>query len=361
MIASTSAVSSIEDDVLRYRGYRVEELAERCGFEEVAYLLLNSSLPTGAELSTLGRTLGDFYELPGGLISAIEQLPHGAPMDVMRSAASLLALYDHEAEDGDREANLRKATRLTARLPVLTASLPALLRGDKAPTPDSSLPITANFLWMLWGEEPEPEMARALEVAFILHADHELNASTFAARVTAGTLAGIYAAITAALAALQGPLHGGAGAQVLAALDAIGDERRVEAWLEVTLAEGRRVPGFGHRVYKNGDPRALILKGLVQGLSRDSGEDRLYLVAARLEEQMLERTGLLPNVDFYSAPLYELLGIPRNLFPAVFASARIVGWCAHVMEQYEDNKLIRPRALYTGHGPREWQPIEARS
>jgi citrate synthase len=365
VIASSSAISSIEEGVLRYRGYRIEDLARHAGFEEVVGLLWDGDLPSAHELDRLGRELRAAYGLPEMVDRFLRRIPPtGAgndPMAILIASTSLMALAEPEVEHRSPEASRRKAVRLTAAMGTAVGTLCQVLYNKEPGKPDAGLPIAGNLLLMVRGDMPSPPAMRALDVALVLHADHELNASTFAARVTAATQSDMHSAVISALATLKGPLHGGANRMVIEMLDEIGDVSNVEPWFDRALAQKRRLMGFGHRVYKTGDPRAAILKELGRDLLAEGGDSSHYEIAVRLDELVSERTGLLPNVDFYSAPYYDLLGFPREMFGCLFAVSRIAGWTAHITEQYQDNRLIRPRAEYTGPGPREWLPVEQRS
>lgn len=363
VVASSTAISSIEDGALRYRGYRIEDLARHAGFEEVVALLWDGELPNAQQIQTIRGELAAAYRLPELTERFLRRIPPtGAgsdPMAFLLAAIALMAIGEPEADDRSSEASRRKAIRLTAAMHTAVGTMSqALYSRDRVPA-DPGLSIAADLLFMVRGEPAPPAAVRALDVALVLHADHELNASTFAARVTAATLSDMHSAVASALAALKGPLHGGANRMVLEMLDEIGSVNNVDRWLHQALAERRRIMGFGHRVYKTGDPRALILKDLAGQLVA-GGSSNHYEIAVKLDGLVSERTGLLSNVDFYSAPTYELLGIPREMFTCLFAVSRIAGWTAHIMEQYENNRLIRPRAEYVGPGPREWLPIEDR-
>jgi citrate synthase len=350
VIASSTAISSIEDGVLRYRGYRIEDLAQNATFEEVASLLWEGELPTRRDLDALNTELRGSYLLPERTARFLRRIrgtgARNNPMSFLITGVALLALGEPEAEETSSAANRRKGCRLTAQFHTLVGVLCQALYAREALVPNRQLSIAADLLRMVRGEPASPTEIGALDVALILHADHELNASTFAARVTAATLSDIHSAVISALAALKGPLHGGANRMVLEMLDEIGSVDNVESWLDRGLAERRRIMGFGHRVYKSGDPRADILKDLAGKLVSGGDAARHYEIARKLDELVTARTGHLPNVDFYSAPTYELLGFPRELFTCLFAVSRIA--------------LIRPRAEYVGPGPRQWLPIEAR-
>ncbi|MPZ23821.1 MAG: citrate synthase [Dehalococcoidia bacterium] len=357
VVAGVTAITSIESGVLRYRGYRIEDLAANATFEEVAYLLWNGDLPSDSDLRSLRPELTAACPTPEQVDGILAATAKQAPMEVLRSAASLLSApaIEQDLETSDREA----ARILAVGLPVVVAS--AHRRGMSTRARDPQSGIAENFLWMLRGARPSPVEARAIEAALIVHADHELNASTFAARVTAATLSDMYSAVTSALGALKGPLHGAAAEGVLVMLREIGKPGVAERWLDTMADAGKPVPGFGHAVYRQGDPRAAILKEMCHALVAEQGDDDGVLAtAARVEQLMLARSGLRANVDFYSAPCYHLLGIPREIFAPVFAIGRVVGWAAHVMEQHVNNRLIRPRAHYIGPPPREWRPLEQR-
>jgi citrate synthase len=364
VIASSSAISSIEGGVLRYRGYDIQDLARHARFEEVIALLWDGELPDRTALADLERELRASYQLPEPTERFLRSTsPGGAgsnPMSILIAAVAMLALAEPESEGTSTSVSRRQAGRLAARMHAAVGLLAQALYGEEHRAADEGLSIAADLLQMVRGE-PAPERdVRALDLVLVLHADHELNASTFAARVTAATLSDIHAAVTSALAALKGALHGGANRMVVEMLDEIGSVENVEPWLDRALLGKRRIMGFGHRVYKTGDPRALILKEVAAGLASNGEAGRHYEIAVRLDELASERTGLLPNVDFYSAPTYELLGFPHELFTCLFAVSRIAGWTAHIMEQYDNNRLIRPRAEYVGPPARAWVPMDKR-
>jgi citrate synthase len=281
-------------------------------------------------------------------------------MDALRTAVSALAFYDPQAQDNSREANVAKAGRLTAQMATLVATSENLRKGREPIAPTAAGSQAANFLRMLFGKEPDPLLVRAMDLALILHADHELNASTFAARVTAATLADLYAAVVSAICALTGPLHGGANEQVMKMLKTIGEVGRAEAYVTETLAAHKKIPGFGHRVYRTEDPRATHLRQMSKELGERAGDTRWYEISRRLEEVVMQQKHLYANVDFYSASCYYSMGIPIDLFTPVFAVSRIAGWAAHVLEQYADNRLIRPRAEYVGERNVPYVPIDQR-
>ena len=362
VVVARSSISYVDGKQGRliYQGYDIRELAEHSRFEEVCFLLWHGRLPDREELAALEAELAASRSLPQGILSLLGSLPARSPMAVLQTAVAALGLYDPEADDNSREANLRKAVRLTARMASVVAAFHRLRRGLSVVAPDPGLGHAANFLYMLTGERPDPTAARIMDVALILHADHEFNASCFAGRVTASTLSDMYSAVAAAVGALKGPLHGGANEQVMRLLMEIGEPSRAAHVVQARLAARERIPGFGHRVYKTWDPRALILKGFSEELGRLKGETRWYEISLAVEQAVRAEKDLYPNVDFYSASVYYLLGIPVDLFTPVFAVSRISGWTAHLLEQYADNRLIRPRAEYTGPMELRYVPLADR-
>jgi len=346
---------------LVYRGYDIGEFIGKATFEEVVYLLWYGELPTQAQLGALREQIAAAQDLPRELIDLIRTFPRDAePMSVLRTAVSSLGVVDPDANKNDRDANLRKSVRLLARIPMIIAYHARLREGREPVPPRSDLGLAANFLLMLRGTEPDELDTSILDACLILHADHELNASTFTARTVASTLSDIYSAVTAAIGALKGPLHGGANEQVMRTLLEIGDPSRVEEWLDKALENKQRIMGFGHRVYKTGDPRADFLRQFSKQLGEKHGDTRWYEMSRRLEELMFEKKGLYPNVDFYSASTYYMLGIPIDLYTPIFAFSRVSGWTAHILEQYADNRLIRPRAEYAGPMDRQFRPLAER-
>ncbi|HEY8496040.1 MAG TPA: citrate synthase [Limnochordales bacterium] len=346
---------------LVYRGYDIGEFIGKATFEEVVYLLWHGELPTQAQLADLRQQIAAAQDLPRELIDLIRTFPRDAePMAVLRTAVSTLGVVDPDANKSDRDANLRKSVRLLARIPMIIAYHARLREGREPVPPRSDLGLAANFLLMLRGTEPDELETSIFDACLILHADHELNASTFTARTVASTLSDIYSAVTAAIGALKGPLHGGANEQVMRTLLEIGDPGRVAAWLDQALENKQRIMGFGHRVYKTGDPRADFLRQFSQQLGEKRGDTRWYEMSRRLEQLMFEKKGLYPNVDFYSASTYYMLGIPIDLFTPIFAFSRVSGWTAHVLEQYADNRLIRPRAEYAGPMDLQFRPLAER-
>jgi citrate synthase len=353
VVACSTAISTIDGTTLLYRGYPIEDLAAYTGFEEVVYLLWFGNLPDPTTLGEFAAGLRRQMALPPESFGWFHGLPTRVhPMDFLHAVVAGLSLHDPDANVIEEKANLRKALRLTARLGTIVAAYHRVRNGEFPLQPVPERSIAWNLLYMLQGEEPEPARVRQLDVCLVLHADHELNASAFSARVTASTLSGIYSSIMAAIGTLKGPLHGGANEQVIRMLLEIGSPERVEAYLEETLGAGRKVMGFGHRVYKEGDPRARILREMSRELTRETGHPELYEISVRLDELMQGKKGLIPNVDFYSASVYHCLGIPTDLFTPLFAVSRVAGWCAHVIEQYARNRIYRPRARYVGPEPR---------
>lgn len=361
IVATTSSISSIIDGVLTYRGINIDELAENATFEEVAYLLWYGKLPNRSELNGLIQQLSEYAQLPNEVLEQIKLFPKDVnSMAALRTAVSSLALYDPEAGDMSPEANLRKAIKLQARLTTIVAAFARIREGKEPIAPKANVSIAENFLYMLTGQNPDKVAIEALDKALVLHADHELNASTFAARVTVATLSDIYSGVTSAIGALKGPLHGGANEAVMAMLEEIGTLDNVESYINNKLANKEKIMGFGHRVYKNGDPRAKHLQKMSRELSNLTGNMNWYNMSVKIEELVTGQKGLKPNVDFYSASVYTSLKIPRDLFTPIFAISRVSGWTAHILEQYENNRLIRPRAEYTGPANQPYVPIEQR-
>src|SRR3954464_3980855 len=365
VVATTSKICYIdgEEGVLAYRGIDIHELADHSTFEETCYLLWNGALPTKSQLKDLHERLAAERKLDPAIIEMLLSLPKGAmPMDVLRTAVSALGLYDPDEKKGDHAANVTKSIRLTSQIAMIVAAYDRLRKGKDVVKPDPSLSHSANFLLMLNGEPPSKTAERALDIALILHADHELNASTFAARVTAATLSDMHSAITSAIGALKGPLHGGANEQVMKMLfnlDKAGKDP-VEH-VKAMLADKKKVPGFGHRVYTTEDPRATHLRKMSEDLGRSSGNTKWFDMSRRIEKYINAEKKLNANVDFYSASTYTTLGLDVDLFTPIFAVSRISGWAAHVIEQLDDNRLIRPRAEYIGpQYPNKYVPMERR-
>ncbi|MGH2442523.1 MAG: citrate/2-methylcitrate synthase [Chloroflexota bacterium] len=359
--ATTSAVSSIIGSTLTYRGIDINELAERSTFEEVAYLLWYGELPNGQELEKFRNALSQNRELKPEVLELLSRFPHDAnSMVSLRTAVSAMAFFDEAASDMSPEANNAKAIRLLAKFPSVVAAILRFREGKEPLAPDPDLNEASNFLYMLTGRRPSDLSAHIMDVALVLHADHELNASTFAARVAASTLSDMHSAVVAAICTLKGPLHGGANEAVMKTLESIGSPDKVQRYVQAALDRKERIMGFGHRVYKEGDPRAHWLRRMSEQLSAESGNDKWYEISRRMEDAVKADKGLLPNVDFYSASVYTYLGVPRDLFTPIFAVSRVSGWIAHILEQYSDNRLIRPRAEYVGPSQRHYVPIQER-
>jgi citrate synthase len=361
VVALASSVTSIEDGVLSYRGINIDELAENATFEEVIHLLWYGALPTRDELESLRQAIATHAALPQGLIEVMKTFPRRTtPMEGLRTAISALATFDAESEDMSEGANARKAVRIQGQIASAVAAYERI-RNDREPIgPRPELSLAGNFLYMLRGIMPDPLSVRALDKAFILHADHELNASTFAARVAAATLTDMHSAVVAAICALKGPLHGGANEQVMRMLNEIGHPDHVDAYIRAKLQGKEKVMGFGHAVYKNGDPRAKHLREMSRQLGKLTSQEQWYKMSVMIEELVTGAKGLKPNVDFYSASVYHYLNIAGDLFTPIFAISRTSGWVAHVLEQYANNKLIRPRAEYVGPRDQHYVGIDKR-
>lgn len=365
IIATNSGICWIDGDagVLAYRGIDIHELASKSSFEETVYLLWHGKLPNKAELAEFTARLTAARKLPPQIIDLLKSFPKSAtPMEVLRTAVSALSFYDPNEKAVDHDSNIRKSFDLTAQIPMLVAAFDRIRKGKAVVAPDSSLSHAGNFLWMLTGEKPSETATKTFDVALILHADHELNASTFAARVIAATLSDVHSAITGAIGALKGPLHGGANEAVMRMLYAIDKEGADPvAYVREMLAQKKKVSGFGHRVYHTEDPRATHLRRMSESLSRDSGNTKWFDMSRKIELFINEEKKLNANVDFYSASTYTTLGIDLDLFTPIFAVSRIAGWTAHVIEQLDDNRLIRPRAEYVGPKyPAKYIPLESR-
>jgi citrate synthase len=357
VIAGETAVSTIAGG-LSYRGYAVEDLAEHTTFEDVAYLILYGELPNKEQLEAFQARLGAAATIPAEIIDVLRKIPKSANfMDVMRTGASLLAHWDDQVGDNSHDANLRKSERLLAKLPTILAARHRLRSGQEPVCPDPSRSLSGNLLWMLWNEAPSPRAEKAMDVSLILYAEHEFNASTFTARVIASTTSDLHSAITGAIGALKGPLHGGANERVMEVLAEVGTADRAESWIRDALARKVRIMGFGHRVYKHGDPRAAYLKGLCAELAAETGHQDMEQMADVIESVVREEKKLPPNLDWPSARLYHYLNLPTDLYTPLFVVSRVVGWSAHVIEQLDNNRLIRPRSRYTGPDLRTWKPV----
>jgi citrate synthase len=363
VIAGESEICYIDgyQGILSYRGYNIHTLADNAKFEEVIFLLWNGWLPKQGELDELKRQLVAARLIPAQIVEFLRGVPKSNPMDVLRTAVSMLSLYDSEAQDMSAEANHRKAVRLMSQTATIVTTYDRLRNGKPVVEGDPALDFAANFLYTLTERRPDDVMEHAFDVAMILHADHELNASTFAARVTAATLSDIYSSVTSGIGALKGPLHGGANQDVIKWLLDLGTEEEAVARVKNTLARKVKIPGFGHRVYRTEDPRATHLRVLSEELGKRTGHEKLYRLSKRMEETIKNVKGLNPNVDFYSASAYYSLGIPIDLYTPIFAVSRMSGWTAHVLEQYRNNRLIRPRAEYKGNPDGQtWIPVKDR-
>ena len=365
VVAANSGICWIDGDagVLAYRGIDIHELAVKSTFEETTYLLWFGRLPAQAELQQFSRRLAEARTLDPRVIELLRQFPKSAtPMEVLRTAVSALSFYDPDESDNEHDANVRKSFRLTSQIAMLVAAYDRLRKGKDVIAPDASLSHAGNFLWMLNGEKPSETATKTFDLALILHADHELNASTFAARVIAATLSDIHSAITGAIGALKGPLHGGANEAVMRMLFAIDKEGADPvAYVADLLAQKKKISGFGHRVYHTEDPRATHLRKMSEELGESSGNAKWFQMSRAIEKHVLAEKKLNANVDFYSASTYTMLGIDLDLFTPIFAVSRMAGWGAHVIEQLDDNRLIRPRAEYIGpEYPVSYTPIEKR-
>jgi citrate synthase len=365
IVATNSTICYIDGDrgVLAYRGIDIHELAEHSNFEETCYLLWFGRLPNPSELTDFRRRLAQERHLHPAILDFLRTAPRTAlPMDVLRTAVSVLAFYDPENTENDHDANINKAIRLTSQIAMIVASYDRIRKGKNVVDADLSLSHSANLLLQLNGTKPSATAERALDIALILHADHELNASTFAARVTAATLSDMHSAITSAIGALKGPLHGGANEAVFRILETVAREKADPIdYVRNLLAQKKKIPGFGHRVYHTEDPRATHLRVMSRDLGKASGQPQWYEMSEKIEAFVKTEKKLNANVDFYSASTYHTLGIDEDLFTPVFAVSRIGGWAAHVIEQLDDNRLIRPRAEYLGpEYPQRYVPVDQR-
>jgi len=369
IVAARTTLSHVDGEQGRlvYGGYEIEDLAEHASFEEVCHLLWFGELPTAGQLEALRGRLARGGAVDERVLDIVRAAPPTAhPMSTLRTAVSALGLVDPDEDDNSADATLRKAIRLTAQAGTLTAAIDRLRHGHDALAPRPELSLAANLLYLLHGEPPDELAVRIIDAALILHAEHGMNASTFAARVTAATLSDLHSAVTSAIGTLKGPLHGGANEQVMRMLLEIGTADAAGAYVREKLTAGGKVMGFGHRVYRTTDPRAPILKRLAERLERQGGDTRWLEISERVQQAMREEMDhkgkrIYANVDFFSASVYYTLGIPLDLFTNVFACARMAGWTAHVMEQYADNRLIRPASEYVGPQGRTVRPIQERS
>lgn len=362
IVAAATKLSDVQGQAgrLLYCGYDIADLAAHSTFEETVYLLWYDALPTQAQLDTFQSKLAAARALPDGVIAQLQTYPHDAtPMDILRTVVSLLGVYDHEKGEAVKTAETQ-ALRLTAQMATIAAAWNSIRNGHAPLAPRADLNHAANFLYMLNGVEPDPRATRILDTALVLHADHSLNASTFVARAIASTLSDMYSAIVGALAALKGPLHGGANEATMRTLLKLGSVEAVEPYVVETLAHKGKIMGFGHRVYRADDPRAVILEKIARQAAKVTGNYKWFEMQEKMRAAVQARKNLPVNVDFYSASVYYSLGIPVDLFTPVFAASRIAGWTAHVLEQYADNRLIRPDALYVGKKDLNYIPLAAR-
>ncbi len=362
VIAGESAICSLDGDVgLNYRGYGIYDLASHATFAEIIYLLFNGELPTASQLDDLNKKLIAEQNLPNQIVLMLKLLPKQThPMDALRTGVSMLAGFDDELTDNSHAANERKALRIIAKMPAICCAFHRICNGQEPVSPKAALSPAANFLYMLSGEQPEDWKVKAMDVLYALYAEHDFNASTFAARTTVSTLSDIYAGIVTAIGALKGPLHGGANEEAMKMFLAIGKPENAEAWVKDRLAKKDKIMGFGHRVYKNGDSRSKVLHGLCKEIGERLGQPHWLAVGEILERVMGEQKKLYSNADLYAAPVFHMLQIPTDLNTPIFACSRASGWCAHIIEQHDANRLIRPRSWYTGVKPRAFEAMDRR-
>jgi citrate synthase len=363
VVAGRTSISEIDEarSTLTYRGYDIKDLAVKSTYEETAYLLLNGRLPTKKELAEFESVLKAGRAVPGEVVDLYRKIPRMShSMDILRTGASVLGLYDPEGGDNSHDANLRKAARIIAAMPTLVALGYRVPHRQKPIEPRDDLSTAENFLYMLTEKAPEGPTGRIFDSSLIIYAEHEFNASSFSARVTCSTLSDMYSSITAAVGTLKGSLHGGANEAVMKMLIEIAGPEKAEGWVMGALAKKARIMGFGHRVYKHGDSRAPILRDASREVCEFAGYCRWHEISTKVEEVVKREKGLLPNVDFYTAPIYYLMGLPVETFTPVFAMARSAGWCSHVIEQLDDNRLIRPASEYTGQRRLTYVPVEKR-
>ncbi len=364
VVAADTNICDVDGDAgkLIYRGYNIHELAKKSTFEETAYLLFKGELPTSQQLAEFNKVLVHHREVEPPVLAFLKTIPRNTPpMAALRSAVSISGLYDPIAEDDSPEANFEKSIRLTAEMTTIVAAIRRLKEGLEPVAPRQDLSHAANFMYMLNGKIPSTDAEKAMDLILILHAEHALNASTFAARVIAATLSDIYSSVTGAIGALKGPLHGGANTEVLKTLMEVGEVANVVPWVEAVRAKKGKFMGFGHAVYKVEDPRAIHLKDLSRRLGLEAGDSKLYDISIAMEQAVIASIHKNCNVDFYSASLQYYMGIPGDMFTCIFAASRIVGWCAHILEQLSDNKIIRPSSNYTGPAERAYLAINQRN
>lgn len=363
VIAGQTKVSTIIEEKARliYRGYDLHDLTENSSFEEVAYLLIHGELPKKSELDEFEATLKKERDVREEVIETLRKLPKNIhPMDALRTGTSFFSAFDPDVLDDSHEANVRKATRLIAKIPTITSYYWRIREGQDLIKPDVSLSAAANFLYMLSGDKPDEEAKNLMDTSLICYVEHGFNASTFSARVTASTLSDLHSAIVSAIGTLKGPLHGGANEKAMKMLLEIGSPDKAKQWVLDALERKERIMGFGHRVYRHGDSRSDTMKALGKKLAENKGKAEIYEMAQIVEDTVREEKEILPNVDFYSAPAYYVLGIPMELYTPIFVMARVVGWSAHVIEQLDNNRLIRPRSEYIGEKERKYVPVGER-
>jgi 2-methylcitrate synthase/citrate synthase II len=360
VIAGETAISTVTGG-LSYRGYSIEDLARHGTFEEVAYLLLYNELPNSGQLADFRKRLDTAAQIPTPIIDVIRKFPTSAlPMDILRSACSMLAHWDPEIVDNSHEANIRKAERLLAQLPIVMAARHRIKQGKEPVGYEAGRSLAENILHMLFRTDPTPAHIKAMDVSLILYAEHEYNASTFTARVIVSTLSDLHSGITGAIGALKGPLHGGANEKVMDVVCAVGKKENAEKWIRDALARREKIMGFGHRVYKDGDPRAVYLKELCNELARETGNEDLEVTADVIQRVIWEEKKLPPNLDWPSGRLYHYMNLEVELYTPLFVLSRVSGWAAHIIEQLDNNRLIRPRARYIGPDHRPWKPVADR-
>lgn len=360
VVACSTAISAIQGGTLNFRGYSIEDLAANSTFEEVIFLLWNDRYPSLTELTQFRKEISAHMNLPADYIQALKALPFKGvhPMSWLRTAVSLLSHWDKDANDMSPAANSRKSLELTAKMGAIVCAFEALRNGKEPRQPKADQTLAWNFLYMLQGgTTPKPEHVKIIDTCLVIHADHELNCSAFATRVTASSLSDLHSAIVSAIGALKGPLHGGANEQVIIMLKKIGTMEKAQQFVKDALNAKEKVMGIGHRVYKNGDPRAAILRKYSEKLTQDMGEPHWYKMSTLIDETMYKEKGLMPNVDFYSATVYYALGIPTDLYTPIFAISRVAGWCAHAMEQYANNRIYRPRGQWVGKSGLSVHPL----
>jgi citrate synthase len=362
IVACTTGISSILDATLTYRGYTIEELAANCSFEEVVYLLWHDKLPNKSELEKLRQDLMNEIELQPEVVSALKLLPTKGvhPMAWLRTAVSAVGMWDAKADDQSPDELWKKAYKLTAKMGPLVAAFERIRTGKELLKPNKSKSLAWNFMYLLTGKEPDADVEKVFDVCLTLHADHELNCSAFAARVTTSSLSDVYSAVVSAIGALKGPLHGGANEQVMRMLKKIETTENARKWIKNALENKEKVMGFGHRVYKNGDPRAKILSQMSEKMTKKMGEAHWFEMSKLIDDTVQGDKGLLPNVDFYSATVYYSLGIPIDLYTPIFAVSRVSGWLTHIFEQYSKNRIYRPRGEYTGQKNRKFVALASR-